>query len=134
MTEISAGAIVYTLINDEPHYLLIENYDGDWGFPKGHLEENETPLKAAEREIQEEVCLEVKIDDSFLRTLEYVLPDGNNKIVYYYLAAYEKQEIRRQGSEVKDTKLLSYEEALDTLTYEDMKEVLKEAHKRITNE
>ena len=40
MTEISAGAIVYTLINDEPHYLLIENYDGDWGFPKGHLEKS----------------------------------------------------------------------------------------------
>lgn len=134
MTEISAGAIVYTLINDEPHYLLIENYDGDWGFPKGHLEENETPLKAAEREIQEEVCLEVKIDDSFLRTLEYVLPDGSNKIVYYYLAAYENQTVKKQESEVKDTKLLPYAEALTALTYENMKAILKEAHKRIYHE
>ena len=134
MTEISAGAIVYTLINDEPHYLLIENYDGDWGFPKGHLEENETPLKAAEREIQEEVCLEVKIDDSFLRTLEYVLPDGSNKIVYYYLAAYENQTVKKQESEIKDTKLLPYAEALTTLTYENMKAILKEAHKRIYHE
>ena len=134
MTEISAGAIVYTLINDEPHYLLIENYDGDWGFPKGHLEENETPLKAAEREIQEEVCLEVKIDDSFLRTLEYVLPDGSNKIVYYYLAAYENQTVKKQESEVKDTKLLPYAEALTALTYENMKARLKEVHKRIYHE
>ena len=134
MTEISAGAIVYTLINDEPHYLLIENYDGDWGFPKGHLEENETPLKAAEREIQEEVCLEVKIDDSFLRTLEYVLPDGNNKIVYYYLAAYENQDVHKQESEIKAIKLLRYDEAINTLSYEDTKAILKEAHKRITHE
>jgi 8-oxo-dGTP pyrophosphatase MutT (NUDIX family) len=134
MTERSAGAIVYTLENGEPSYLLIENHAGDWGFPKGHLEQDETPLEAALREIKEEVGLEVKIDQGFHKTAEYVLPNGNNKTVYYYLAAYEKQEIRRQESEVKDTKLLSYEEALDTLTYEDMKEVLKEAHKRITNE
>ena len=76
----------------------------------------------------------MKIDDSFLRTLEYVLPDGSNKIVYYYLAAYENQTVKKQESEVKDTKLLPYAEALTTLTYENMKAILKEAHKRITNE
>ena len=134
MTEISAGAIVYTLINDEPHYLLIENYDGDWGFPKGHLEENETPLKAAEREIQEEAGLEVKLDDTFLKTIEYVLPNGSNKTVYYYLAAYENQEVHKQESEIKEIKLLRYDEAINTLSYEDTKAILKEAHKRITHE
>jgi tRNA nucleotidyltransferase (CCA-adding enzyme) len=132
MTERSAGAIVYTLENGEPSYLLIENHSGDWGFPKGHLEQDETPLEAALREIKEEVGLEVKIDQGFHKTAEYVLPNGNNKTVYYYLAAYENQTVKKQESEINDTKLLPYAEALTTLTYENMKAILKEAHKRIS--
>ena len=134
MTEISAGAIVYTLINKQPCYLLIRSFSDDWGFPKGHLEDNETPLQAAKREIQEETGLEVKLDDTFLKTIEYILPNGNNKTVYYYLAAYENQEVHKQESEIKEIKLLPYDEAINTLSYEDTKAILKEAHKRITHE
>jgi len=134
MTERSAGAIVYTLENGEPSYLLIENHDGDWGFPKGHLEQDETSFEAALREIKEEVGLEVDIDQGFHKTAEYVLPNGNDKTVCYYLAFYEKKELIRQESEIKSTASLPYAEALARLTYPDMKDILKEAHKRITNE
>ena len=43
---------------------LSEEYAGDydsgfWGYPKGHLNDEETPLKAAEREVYEETGFKV---------------------------------------------------------------------------
>lgn len=35
-------------------YLLLQNHDGFWGFPKGHPEDNETPIATAIREAYEE--------------------------------------------------------------------------------
>ncbi len=134
MLEVSAGAIVYTTLNSKPYYLVICNHDGDWGFPKGHREENESIKETASREIQEETGIRVDLDDSFMRALEYVLPDGNDKIVYYFLASYKDQKPEKQEEEVKEIKLLPYEEALKILSYDDMKEIFKEAHKVISNE
>ena len=134
MLEVSAGAIVYTIANSKPYYLVICNHEGDWGFPKGHREENESIKETASREIQEETGIKVDLDDSFMRALEYVLPDGNDKIVYYFLASYKDQKPEKQEEEVKEIKLLPYEEALKILSYDDMKEIFKEAHKVISNE
>ena len=126
MLEVSAGAIVYTILNSKPYYLVICNHEGDWGFPKGHREENESIKETASREIQEETGIKVDLDDSFMRALEYV--------VYYFLASYKDQKPEKQEEEVKEIKLLPYEEALKILSYDDMKEIFKEAHKVISNE
>ena len=134
MIEVSAGAIVYTMIDNRPYYLIICNYDHDWGFPKGHLEQSETPAQAALREIEEETGIIVDLDTSFMRTLEYPLPNGNDKIVYYFIGGFKDQEFTRQEAEVKQIRLLPYEEALAILTYDDMKDVLKQAHEVITHE
>ena len=58
--DFAAGGIV--LINNK--ILLVKNKlseeykddysSGFWGYPKGHLEEKESPIKAAEREVFEE--------------------------------------------------------------------------------
>lgn len=47
----SAGAVV---INEAGQVLLVEQRGNVWSLPKGHLEENETALEAAERELREE--------------------------------------------------------------------------------
>ena len=47
----SAGGVV---INAEGHVLLVSQHGTSWSLPKGHLEEGETPLEAARREIHEE--------------------------------------------------------------------------------
>ena len=56
----SAGvAIVDLRTNDpgsEPHVLCVRAY-ANWDFPKGQLEEDETLVQAAIREVQEEVTL-----------------------------------------------------------------------------
>lgn len=55
----SAGIIPFIRENNEIKLLLLKNNYG-WGFPKGHLEENEKALEAAFRETREETGLKIK--------------------------------------------------------------------------
>ena len=74
--EISAGAIVYTKIDNEIRYLLIKDFHGNYGFPKGHLEKKETEAEAAIREIKEEVGIDIVLDTDFKEELNYIMPLG----------------------------------------------------------
>lgn len=56
--ETSAGGVVYRLVGGEPRWLLISDKHGNWGFPKGHLEDGEEPESAALREVREETGLD----------------------------------------------------------------------------
>ncbi len=47
----SAGGVV---VDPEGRVLLVSQHGTSWSLPKGHLEEGETPLEAARREIREE--------------------------------------------------------------------------------
>lgn len=127
--EYSAGAVLYTTIDKQIYYLLTKDFHGNWGFPKGHLENNETTIEAAYREIKEEVNIKPIIDDNFCEELIYKLPNGNNKHSIYFIGYYEKQEVIKQIEEVQETKLLKYEDALNTLTFDNMKQVLIKANK-----
>ena len=49
--EVSGGAVVFTRQKDEILYVIIQSIEGYYGFPKGHIEKNETEEEAALREI-----------------------------------------------------------------------------------
>lgn len=56
--EVSAGGVVFRRQPDQSlRFLLIRDSYGHWGFPKGHLEEGESPADAASRETTEETGL-----------------------------------------------------------------------------
>jgi len=56
--EVSAGGIVFRrLAESGPRFLLIKDSYDNWGFPKGHLENGESPADAAHRETAEETGL-----------------------------------------------------------------------------
>ena len=57
--EKSCGAVVFTNDSGQRKYLIIKSLNGIYGFPKGHIEINETELEAAKREILEELKLSV---------------------------------------------------------------------------
>ena len=131
MKEISAGAILYTYINNDVYYLLIKDFHNNWGFPKGHLESNETPLEAAKREIKEEVGINAQILDSFNEELVYIMPNGVEKHSVYYIGTYLNQTPNKQLEEVQEIRLLKYDDALKLLTFDNMKELLNKANTSI---
>jgi 8-oxo-dGTP pyrophosphatase MutT (NUDIX family) len=56
--EVSAGGIVFRRdAGGLLHFLLIRDSYDNWGFPKGHLEDGESPADAALRETAEETGL-----------------------------------------------------------------------------
>jgi len=54
----SASSVIYLIENGEIKIVLLKKKNGPWVLPKGHIEENELPEKAALREAQEETGLE----------------------------------------------------------------------------
>ena len=128
MREISAGAILFTYINNDINYLLIKDFHNNWGFPKGHLENDETPLMAAKREIKEEVGIDANILDGFNEELVYIMPNGIEKHSIYYIGTYLNQTPNKQLEEVQEIRLLKYDDALKLLTFDNMKELLNKAN------
>ena len=55
--EKSCGAVIF----DGDKVLVIQQVKGHWGFPKGHVENGETEIETALREIKEETNLDVEI-------------------------------------------------------------------------
>ena len=133
--EKSCGAVVYTKANGIIKYVLIQQLQGFWGFPKGHVEKGETEEQTALREIYEEVHLKVNILNGFRTTDEYALPDKENiiKLVVYFCAEYSSQDIIPQDAEVLSISLVPYEEALQLLTFESSKCILREVNGFLLN-
>lgn len=125
--EKSCGAIV---IQGEK-ILIIQQAAGHWGFPKGHVEDGETEVETAIREIKEETNLDVEIDESHRYVEHYSPKEGVEKDVVLFVAKMIGGEIKAQEEEVQKIKWLSYEEAIQTITYDNSRSVLKEAWKEL---
>ena len=55
------------------------------------------------------------------------MPNGILKTSVYFLGFYEDQTPVKQPEEVDEIRLLQYKEAMDILTFDNMKEVLAKA-------
>lgn len=120
--EKSCGCII---INNGKVLLVYEKNRNFWGFPKGHMEEGETEIETALREVKEEVGLEVEIDLEKRYTLNYIIRDEIDKTAILFVAKTKNKEIVMQESEIENAKWCNFEEALDTLTFENWKEMFK---------
>lgn len=122
--EKSCGCII---IKDNKVLLVCEKRRNNfWGFPKGHIEHDETEVETARREVQEEVGLNVEIDESKRYEIKYIVDDRIEKTAVFYVAKATSEEITKQEVEIADVKWCEFYEALDLLTYENTKEVLKQ--------
>ncbi len=130
--EKSAGAVLYTKVNGQLQYLLIES--SNVGFPKGHIEKGESERKAALREIFEETSVSAEIIGDFREEINYVMPNGKNKKVVYFLAEfYEQTPHHNQGFEYNEYLLLPIDCAVKALTFDKTKEILVKADQYIKN-
>lgn len=128
--EKSCGAVVFTRANGELRYVLAQNLEGYYGFPKGHVEAGETEQQTALREIREEVGLQPRLIEGFRTCDEHPIPSrpGVMKQIVYFLAEYEDQPISCQKEELLSAPLVSYEEAMALFTFDSSKRILTEAH------
>ena len=121
MQERSCGCVVI----DDDKVLLIQQKNGHWGFPKGHIEDNETERIAAMRETKEETNIDVEIEDGRIYTENYITDKGNYKEVTYFVAKKIDGTVKKQESEIKEVEWVPIHEAVDRLTFENTKNLLK---------
>lgn len=127
--EKSCGAVVFTRRDGKILYVMAQMLGGHYGFPKGHMEPGETEEETALREIFEEVGLRPALLPGFREIEEYLLPNkpDTQKQVVYFLAEYENQTIRYQKEELRGAYLMTLEEALGVLQFEEAKNILRKA-------
>jgi bis(5'-nucleosidyl)-tetraphosphatase len=123
---ISCGVVVYLMKNREIHYLLVKSKQfGFYGFPKGHVEGEETEEETALREVFEETGLTPTLVNHFKTQTSYLLDSGKMKTVIYFLGSVQDEKIKIQEEEISDSTLLPFEEAMNALNYENDREILK---------
>jgi len=110
--EYSAAGIVICKNEGKLSVLLIKDRFGKWTWPKGHIEKGETPQEAAEREIKEEVGLEVN-NIEYVTSLATVHKDGNPSLVISAMADYVSGDVTLQPEETDKFAWVSLEEAKD---------------------
>ncbi len=120
--EKSCGCII---IKDNKVLLVYEKNRNFWGFPKGHMENGENEIATALREVKEEVGLDVEIDEEKRYTLNYIIRDEIDKTTVLYIARPKNDKVIMQESEIGNVKWCSYEEALNTLTFDNSKEMFR---------
>lgn len=135
-TEISAGGVIYRKKGKSWQILLLKDKNDHWTFPKGLIEEGEEKVKAAQREIGEEVGLkEIKLVAD-LTPIKYWYKwqsDLVRKTVYYFLFETEgNEETHPQEEEgITDVRWFSPTEALKEVGYRKTNEpILQEVIKK----
>lgn len=123
-----AGAIVVRTGKSEPRVLLVtarRNPD-NWIFPKGHIEDGETRKDAALREAREEAGIAGEVAGPAGSMLfDY----GQNKYrVHYFVVVTDGAGREREGRRLRWCR---YKQALRRLTYDETRDLLREAWPRI---
>ena len=125
--EKSCGAIVYRYNAGDLYILMIQMNIGHWSFPKGHVEENETEVQTAVREVKEETNIDVLVDPGFREMTTYSPFHDVMKDVIYFVATPISNDLQAQEEEVTDVKWIHYEDALNVVTYESDRNILLNA-------
>ena len=126
--EKSCGAVVF---NDNSEILLIKSNKGHWGIPKGHVEDNETEQETAIREVKEETNIDIEILDGFRNCISYSPKLNTNKEVVFFIGKAINNELINQESEVSIAKYFNIDEAMDIVTYENEKNIIKKVKEYI---
>ena len=131
--DFAAGGIV--LLEDK--ILLVKNKKDSssssgepwWGYPKGHLEEGEKPSEAAVREVFEETGFEVKIMNTKpIAESRYEIEHSGEilqKTVWFYEMEVIEAFKNEPDDEIEEIALESFDNALNLLTHDEDRKILK---------
>ena len=123
--EKSCGAIII----DDDKVLLIKQGNGDWGFPKGHMIDGESEFETAIREVKEETNIDILIDENYRYVISYMVNENTMKDVVFFIAKKLSNVLIQQESEIDKLEWLDMNDALNKISHEDVKGVLKKVMK-----
>jgi 8-oxo-(d)GTP phosphatase len=118
---LAAGALCWRVVNGKLRVLVIYRGDrADVSLPKGKVDPGESLPQTAVREIAEETGLAIVLGAP-LGTVDYQLPNGRDKVVYYWAAEVDDEAIAAStfaaNSEVASLAWVSVKKARATLSY-----------------
>ncbi|MER5192481.1 MAG: NUDIX domain-containing protein [Candidatus Nitrosocosmicus sp.] len=135
--EISVGAVLHVMDeNFEVNYLILNYSYGHWDFPKGNIENGETEIETIKREVIEETGIEdIKLIEGFRQQISYKYRKKSklvNKSVIYYLAETKSNKVVLSFEHVNFA-WLNFNNALEKLSFDNSKRVLKNAKEFLSN-
>src|SRR6478609_4605243 len=135
--EISAGAVLHLVDeNFEINYLILNYSYGHWDFPKGNIESGETEIDTIKREVMEETgIVDIKLIEGFRQQISYKYRKKSklvHKTVIYYLAETKSNKVVLSFEHVNFA-WLNFNSALNKLSFENSKKVLKNAKEFLSN-
>jgi len=135
--EKSCGAVVFREEKGKALYILLKHKDGHWDFPKGHMERGEGEMETARREILEETGIrDVEFVSGFRRIINYAHMREEVRVqkqVVFFLGK-TKSVKAKISKEHAGGKWVALRDALNTLTYENAKNVLRAADARLAKD
>lgn len=124
-----AGCI---LINKENNTVALVLRDGDYSFPKGHLENGETIKECAIRETIEETGHEVKVNEEEIGIIKYVTPEGENVENHMFIGIDQGLTNKQIADKDKEeTKWFKVDEIENKLSYQNLKDFWNEIKYKI---
>ena len=133
--EVSAGIILFN-DNESRKFLLLNYPSKHWDFVKGKMENGETSHETALRETKEETGIsDVEFFDGFEEEIEYYFRAENQDIhkkVIFFLGKTKTLDIILSHEHL-DFIWLDYDNALNKITYENAKNLLKKSKKFLDN-
>jgi len=127
--------VVYRVIDGLPNVLLIRDAYGNWGLPKGHLEEGETPQVAALREVEEETGLsDLRLGPQLL-TIDWFFRSRRGLIHkychFFLIEAAGGVAIPQLDEGITECSWLPLPVAIEQITYQNARDVLNAASRTL---
>ncbi|MGV8896192.1 MAG: NUDIX hydrolase [Rhodoglobus sp.] len=118
---LAAGAVCWRIVDGKTKVLVVHRAThADYSLPKGKVDPGETLPETAVREIREETGLSITLGPP-LGTVDYTLPSGREKLVYYWAAEVNDHALElakfQPNDEIAALEWLPVAKARKRLTY-----------------
>lgn len=116
----AGGAIIR---NKEGKILILEpTYKDHWEIPGGVTEDNESPRQSAEREIKEELGVDIKVGHCLVTHYRAAMGDQNENIMWVF-----------DGGEIDESKIQLCDKELKAFAFVTWEEAIEKVGKRISS-